>query len=162
MIIKTPIDWLKVLGIVGVIGSLIFVGFQLKQSQDIAIASQYQARLDSLIAVKGNLLQSTALITVSEKVRNGEPLDQFDLIIIDASVSQLYDLYESNHFQYASGFISEEHWQSVLRGMEAALDAFHMSEYWARNRLIYRASFAEIVDKMIAKKQAENLSDHEP
>ena len=91
--------------------------------------SQYQARLDSLVAVIGNLLQSNALIAVTEKVRNGEPLDPFDIVIMDASVSQLYDLYESNHFQYASGFISEEHWQGVLRGMDSELSAFHMTEY---------------------------------
>lgn len=115
------------------------------------MASQYQARLDSLVAVIGNLLQSNALIAVTEKVRNGEPLDPFDIVIMDASVSQLYDLYESNHFQYASGFISEEHWQGVLRGMDSELSAFHMTEYWARHRLIYRASFAEIVDTLIAK-----------
>ena len=51
------------------------------------MASQYQARLDSLVAVIGNLLQSNALIAVTEKVRNGEPLDPFDIVIMDASVS---------------------------------------------------------------------------
>ena len=47
------------------------------------MASQYQARLDSLVAVIGNLLQSNALIAVTEKVRNGEPLDPFDIVIMD-------------------------------------------------------------------------------
>lgn len=117
------------------------------------MASQYQARLDSLVAVIGNLLQSNALIAVTEKVRNGEPLDPFDIVIMDASVSQRYDLYDSNHFQYASRFISEAHWQGVLRGMDSELSAFDMTEYWARHRLIYRASFAEIVDTLIAKRR---------
>ena len=117
------------------------------------MASQYQARLDSLVAVIGNLLQSNALIAVTEKVRNGEPLDSFEIVIMDASVSQRYDLYDSNHFQYASGFISEAHWQGVLRGMDSELSAFDMTEYWARHRLIYRASFAEIVDTLIAKRR---------
>jgi hypothetical protein len=40
-------DSVQILGMVGIIGSLVFVGLQLKQSQEIAIASQYQARLDS-------------------------------------------------------------------------------------------------------------------
>ena len=37
-------DWLQIVGMVGIIGSLIFVGLQLKQSQDIAVAGQNQER----------------------------------------------------------------------------------------------------------------------
>ena len=37
-------DWLQVLGIFGVIASLIFVGLQMKQTQEIALAETYNAR----------------------------------------------------------------------------------------------------------------------
>jgi hypothetical protein len=37
-------DWLQIVGMVAIVASLVFVGMQLKQSQDIAIAAQYQAR----------------------------------------------------------------------------------------------------------------------
>ena len=117
------------------------------------MASQYQARLDALVAVIGNLLQNNALVSIMTMSNgsNGSPFLTFSVTAI--SVSQLYDFYESNHFQYASGFISEGHWQGVLRGMDSELSAFHMTEYWARHRLIYRASFAEIVDTLIAKRR---------
>jgi hypothetical protein len=36
--------WLQLAGMLGIIFSLLFVGLQLKQSQDIAIASQYAER----------------------------------------------------------------------------------------------------------------------
>ena len=39
-------DWMQVIGIFALVASLIFVGFQMKQTQDIAIASQYQARAE--------------------------------------------------------------------------------------------------------------------
>lgn len=146
-------DWLRILGMAGIIASLVFVGLQLKQSQDIAIANQYQARLDSGIAAKGNLLQSAALMEVAKKIRSGEQLDQFDITVLDLSVSQLYGIWESNHFQYVSGFISEEHWQGVLREMNKSLGDFHMAEYWERNRHSYRMSFAEIIDTMIESKR---------
>ncbi len=41
------------LGIVGVIGSLIFVGLELRQSQIIALASQQQARTSTLVDIIG-------------------------------------------------------------------------------------------------------------
>ncbi len=78
--------WLQILGMVGIIGSLVFVGLQLKQSQEIAIANQYQARLDSAIAIRGNLLQSESLLDVTRKVENGEQLSQFDVLVLNLAV----------------------------------------------------------------------------
>ena len=37
-------DWIEVVGIFALVASLVFVGMQMKQTQDIAIAEQYQAR----------------------------------------------------------------------------------------------------------------------
>ena len=139
-------DWLQIIGMAGIIGSLIFVGLQLKQSQDIAVSSQYQARLDSIIAVKGNLLQSDSLAHVFRKVENGEPLGQFDTLVLELAVGQIFDLWETNHFQYVSGFVSEEHWQGVLREIDMSLDRPYVSAFWASNSLTYSASFVEIID----------------
>jgi hypothetical protein len=42
-------DWLQVVGIFGVIASLVFVGLQMKQTQDIALAGTYNARASQTI-----------------------------------------------------------------------------------------------------------------
>ena len=149
-------DWVQILGMVGIIGSLVFVGLQLKQSQEIAIASQYQARLDSIIAVKGNLLQSDSLIDVTRKVENDEPLNEMDILVLDLAVGQVFDLWETNHFQYVSGFISEEHWQGVLREIDMSFGKLYVPEFWASNRLGYRESFAEIIDSRFEAKRKQN------
>ena len=52
-------DITNILGMLGIIGSLIFVGIEIQQSQTIAIASQLQARNDALMsfysaALEGN------------------------------------------------------------------------------------------------------------
>ena len=149
-------DWVQILGIVGIIGSLVFVGLQLNQSQEIAIASQYQARLDSIIAVKGNLLQSDSLIHVIRKVENGEPLGEMDIFVLDLAVGQAFDLWETNHFQYVSGYVSEEHWQGVLREIDMSLGKLYVPEFWASNRLSYRESFAEIIDSRFEAQRNQN------
>jgi hypothetical protein len=40
-------DWLQIVGMFGVIASLLFVGLQMKQSHEIALATQYQARAEA-------------------------------------------------------------------------------------------------------------------
>ena len=37
-------DWMQIVGLFSLVGSLIFVGLQMKQSHEIALANQYQAR----------------------------------------------------------------------------------------------------------------------
>ena len=44
-------DGAELIGIGAIVLSLIFVGFQIKQSHEIAIAAQYQARLDTWAGV---------------------------------------------------------------------------------------------------------------
>jgi hypothetical protein len=39
-------DWLQVIGLFGVMASLVFVGLQMKQTQDIALAETYGTRTD--------------------------------------------------------------------------------------------------------------------
>ena len=151
-------DWLQIIGMAGIIGSLIFVGLQLKQSQDIAVSSQYQARLDSIIAVKGNLLQSDSLAHVFRNIENGEPPGQFDALVLELAVGQIFDLWETNHFQYINGFVSEEHWQGVLREIDMSLGRPYVSAFWASNSLTYSASFVEIIDARFEARRDQNIT----
>lgn len=148
-------DWLQIVGMVGVIGSLIFVGLQLKQSQDIAVSGQYQARLDSVIAAKGNLLQSETFIAAMRKAESGEPLESVDFLVLDLAIGQAFDNWESNHFQYVNGYVDEEHWQAIEREIEQWFSMFYVAEYWGGNSHSYRDSFAAVVDSLIEKRDAE-------
>ena len=44
-------DWMQIVGMFAIVASLIFVGLQMKQSQEIAIAAQYQARAESAMNI---------------------------------------------------------------------------------------------------------------
>ena len=47
---KVSLDtWIQLLGMIGVLGGVVFVGLEMQQSQRIAIASQVQARNQSVL-----------------------------------------------------------------------------------------------------------------
>ena len=59
---KVRIDiWIQLLGMIGVLGGLVFVGLELQQSQRIAIASQIQARNDAIMAFFSAPLEGSTL-----------------------------------------------------------------------------------------------------
>ena len=47
---KVSLDtWIQLLGMVGLLGGLVFVGLEMRQSQQIAIAGQVQARNEAFL-----------------------------------------------------------------------------------------------------------------
>jgi len=65
-------DWLEIIGIAAVVASLLFVSLQLKQSQEIAIAGQYQARFETVAAFAVAQMQSgPAMSVIGKETQSG-------------------------------------------------------------------------------------------
>jgi len=114
-------DWMQVFGIFAVVASLIFVGFQMKQSQEIAIANQYQARAVTAVELQEARQQSEVISRREGQLwmdSYGLPdgfdenltAEEFGVLIFDAR--RVLYAYDNNHFQYNAGFITEEAWQA--------------------------------------------------
>lgn len=61
-------DWLQIVGLFGVIGSLIFVGLQLRQTQAIALSETYQSRTATNINANVGVLSSPAALSAVARV----------------------------------------------------------------------------------------------
>ena len=61
-------EWLQVVGMFGVIASLVFVGLQLKQTQQIALSNTYQARNDATVESLVAAMGSPEFLSASAKV----------------------------------------------------------------------------------------------
>ena len=103
------------LGIVGVIGSLIFVGLELKQSQIIALASQQQARTSTLVDIIGTFSLPDNPANWEDMVTYNLNEQQFNLGANAAY--QLWMLYENDHLQHELGLIDEGVWISEVAAM---------------------------------------------
>ncbi len=51
-------DWLQIVAMFALVGSLIFVGLQMRQAQEIALSQAYQARADQSIGITLAALES--------------------------------------------------------------------------------------------------------
>ena len=116
-------DWMQVAGIFAVVVSLIFVGYQLKQSQDIAISGQNQERQSVALNYYASLIQIDEIVDYYG-AQHREHLDaNFDVDSrrSDRTIGLSYirsrmrlSIYDNNHFQYQSGFMTVESWQPYL------------------------------------------------
>ena len=151
-------DWMQVVGIFALVASLVFVGLQMKQSQEIAIASQYHDR--AALAVEN-------FHAMAEFGSGGNPTRPCsNLPIEDQSVENInrrcfmalaYLTMADNHlYQYESGFMDESGWQAqraLLKGILTGSDPFFRIIY-ENTRGMRRQTFLGLGDPMIAEIEA--------
>tara|TARA_A100001037_G_C14567753_1_gene378829 strand:+ start:30 stop:488 length:459 start_codon:yes stop_codon:yes gene_type:complete len=103
----------QLLGLAGVMASLIFVGLQMKQTQQIALAAQAQARTEMLLARHMVYLEGNAELGYRTFTSPYNELPEQERWIKDRHASWLRDLQQNNYFQYRLGFLDPEQWDVV-------------------------------------------------
>jgi hypothetical protein len=158
-------EWLQVVGLFGVIASLIFVGLQMKQDRDIALSAATQARTETTIQ---NIMGSSSnpiLASAIDKIELGEnqpllPSEERALGMMGLAV--LFNL-ENVHYQYQSGYVSEERWVASRQTLKGLL----RPHYGARARYEadpgqWRESFQQIVEELLKEIDSEETDLLEP
>lgn len=110
-------DWVQAAGIFALVASLVFVGLQLKQSQDIALSQASQSRTATTIEILVNSAENSAFTSSVAKRRsgNGDAHTIEERVAMRQYAIGILYLYEDQHFQYVNGFLPEERWQAARR-----------------------------------------------
>jgi len=108
-------DIAELTGIAAIVASLVFVGLQMKQSHQIALAEIYQARtatvVEALHATAANpYILNWQIKAHSDRLDEIEPIEQ--LVAANISFAELL-MTENSHYQYTLGYLPEEHWLRV-------------------------------------------------
>ena len=117
-------DLIQLLGMVGIIGSLIFVGLEMRQTQRIAIAAQIQERYSKVSDYHIALMTEGEV--ARDLIRRGvynldsdilSPDEQSTLIqIINFRINQ----WQSIFAQYELGLISQDVWEQTANRIKVA------------------------------------------
>jgi hypothetical protein len=162
-------DIAELIGIGAIVASLIFVGLQMQQSQEIAIGAQYQDRANVAIENYMSQIQSNqALRYRGQWLIDAASSDNYPIVVKNLietagpeSVAITYLLYRSRmammdncHFQYESGFMTEDAWLAMRRRLKKLLSddvfaAMYHSESWH-----FRSSFQEESSQLLAELDA--------
>jgi|TARA_B100001093_G_scaffold93281_1_gene85543 hypothetical protein len=113
--IKVSFDtWIQLLGMLGVIGSLIFVAMQMRQSHQFALAAQQQARMEVFVDAVNTMSQTG--VSFQEFRVNG--ISAANQTAIDNFRHQLWWVHENDYLQYSLGLMDENIWEAKLRAIE--------------------------------------------
>jgi hypothetical protein len=153
-------DWLQVIGLFGVIGSLIFVGLQMKQDREIALSAATQARtdttIDSILGAVSNPYHLSAIDKIAAgRIEDLTPSERW--VLTGLARTALFNL-ENVHYQYQQGFIPEDRWDASRKTLKQLLRRrLHARAAFEENPDAWRASFRAVVQEAIIEIDAEDL-----
>ena len=142
-------EWLQVVGMFGVIASLVFVGLQLKQTQQIALSSTYQARSDASVDSLVAAISSPEFLSASAKIYAGksDELSMQEAVAWEYFLGANMTMFENNHQQYEMGFLSDEHWNRNVAELKCTFE-LPVNQQMMRN-WFYRESFNNLIKEII-------------
>ncbi|MED5412717.1 MAG: hypothetical protein VYE30_10260 [Pseudomonadota bacterium] len=117
--IKVTFDtWIQLLGMLGVLGGLIFVGLEMQQSQRIAIAGQVQARNQGVMDFQVALLTAEDRVSRQTLSINFTETDPATLTEEQREIRRHALNWQTNSLQnafqqYELGLLPEDVWQQV-------------------------------------------------
>jgi len=144
-------DWLQVVGLFAVVGSLIFVGLQMRQDQEIALSQAYQSRADQSIDLLLAALESETVQSFWAKVDGivEEELTPPEIAIGMQFARANLVHWENVHYQYQRGFVTQEHWDTQLANIRRLLPLRIFRNSYERSEGAWRASFAGMLDQVL-------------
>ena len=150
---------MQVIGIFALVASLIFVGLQMKQDRDIALAAQFQQRVDTAMDLWNGYAESEydVLRFGNQFIENADFIGIFGDETTAERLGQAYIssrkafvILENHHYQYISGFYDEETWSMFRSQARDHLANNHFSRMLVRKkRTFMRPSFLELCDQIL-------------
>jgi hypothetical protein len=168
-------DWLQVIGLFGVIASLTFVGLQMKQDREIALAATYQDRTaavaETILSVSSNREAMSALIKTQFGMNPGDPVPP-EYLELDEGLEPLtagevvpaiyystamWFHWDNSHFQYQNGYLPESHWHRIRSIIKSRLSQNSIARLsFELNPRAHRQEFREEIDSILAEIDAES------
>jgi hypothetical protein len=133
----------ELIGIVAIVASLLFVGLQLKQSHEIALATQYHARAETTqnLHLAGIELDWTIPV-LRDKISDEVPVRDINLWL------WFWIQMDNHYYQYQAGFLEEAAWHAQLKNIEEAYTVCNVRFVYEWRKKGLRPEFVEVVESL--------------
>ena len=160
--IKVSFDtWIQLLGMLSVLAGLVFVGLEMRQSQQIALAAQQQARTEIFTGIVNSVNESSevSLYQILVKARDNEPLTASEKKITENYALQTIWVFENDFIQYQAGLIDENVWVAKLFSIRTLASMCHFRdaiEYLLQFTSAELGNLVDIAPKSICEEKVIN------
>ena len=164
-------DTAEIVGIVAIVASLIFVGLQLKQSQDIALAASYQARTTTLAEAFSARAANTQALAAELRIQGINPEDEVTRLSIEIPESagvlteleyragvmhalSMWQQWNNIYYQNEMGFMPEGNWPRLRAAIKRNFERRTLASF-VYDAFEWSPEFQREIEAIIAEVDAE-------
>lgn len=137
---------IQLLGITGIVGSLLFVGLEMRQTQKIAIAGQQQDRSAMGITLIKSFnergIDFTSVLGQNKYDLNLSPIE----IAHRNGVQIAWFLAENDYYQYKLGLMDQKTWNAKINAMKFYYNNCDLRGLYSSREQFFSAGFKEIIE----------------
>ena len=146
-------NWVEIIGVIGVVGSLVFVGLEVRQNTAAVKGATYQAIADSSLQHARWFASNETLPQFTVKIFDGAMPDDFtreENLVINTNYVMTIRRIENIYVQVREGLVEEE---AVLRfrPAESFFDSPYFRQFWDGWRLTVEPEFLEYFESEFLK-----------
>ena len=143
-------DWIQIVGIFALVASLIFVGFQIRQTQEIAESEAYHNRAAAAVELQAMQASSPDFMSAIAKLYAGNDgeLTAQEKMTAEFFFGAEIMMIENVHFQFEAGYLPEDDWERSRAILRCGLShPFYLGD---TSGWMFRESFQTVIDQVTA------------
>ena len=139
--------WIQLLGMLSVLAGLVFVGLEMRQSHQIALASQQQERASLVTEIIGTFSETNPPISFLDFLNeNLDVSNQNNRAVAETYIYRMWMVYENDYLQYELGLMDEDIWLAKLAAMRNVYGRCQYREVTARALSFSSADLLTLLD----------------
>ena len=146
-------DWLEIVGIFGVIASLIFVGMEMRQSHQIAMASTNGQRTDTVVQLASTMATDPVFRSAFAKAQSGEEdsWTEDEALAFWFFSGASFQTYADAYWHYKNGFIPQDRWLAARAELKSGMTNIPAFRTRVENTLDLSGPVRQMVDEIISE-----------
>ncbi len=146
-------DTAEVIGVLGIIAGIVFLGFELRQNNELLEAEARYNHMQARSGVMSQLHQNAGLATIVAKAREHQPLTSAEQTQLDYFYFDMFVAWEWEYREGEEGSLEVPIWAyresfRNLPGTEIPISP-GQAEAWEKHRPAFSADFVEFMDQEV-------------
>ena len=145
---KVSLDvWIQLIGMLSVLAGLLFVGLEMRLSQQIALAAQQQERASLVTEIIGTFSETSPPISFLDFIDENLDLSNPDIrAVAETYVYRIWMVYENDYLQYELGLMDEDIWQAKIASMRYVYNLCQYKDITERAMTFNNVDFLTLLD----------------
>ncbi len=121
----------ELIGAVGVIVSLIYLAFQIKQNTKASKAATRQALADGAQRLASDVVEGDDIAKIMTEAMAGNEIRPHEVFRLQSRCYRDLRFWDNAYYQYTEGLLTEEEWNGFRENLKLVMQFPTYKEYWA-------------------------------